>query len=68
MATHSSILTWRIPWTVLSMGLQSRTQLNDFHFSLFWKPSSIGKSILGSMEHEQGTGQLGVSLTNVLGA
>ena len=22
-ATHSSILTWRIPWTVQSMGLQS---------------------------------------------
>ena len=21
-ATHSSILTWRIPWTVYSMGLQ----------------------------------------------
>ena len=21
-ATHSSILAWRIPWTVLSMGLQ----------------------------------------------
>ena len=23
--THSSILTWRIPWTVSSMGSQSRT-------------------------------------------
>ena len=22
MATHSSILAWRIPWTVWSMGLQ----------------------------------------------
>ena len=22
MATHSSILAWRIPWTVLSMGSQ----------------------------------------------
>ena len=31
-ATHSSILAWRIPWTVLSMGLQSRTRLSDFHF------------------------------------
>ena len=27
MASHSSILAWRIPWTV-----ESRTQLNDFHF------------------------------------
>ena len=24
-ATHSSILAWRIPWTVESMGLQSQT-------------------------------------------
>ena len=22
MATHSSILAWRIPWTILSMGSQ----------------------------------------------
>ena len=35
MATHASILTWRIPWTkesggLQSMGLQkSRTQLSD---------------------------------------
>ena len=31
--THSSILAWRIPWTVESMGLQtkSRTQLSNFH-------------------------------------
>ena len=25
-ATHSSILAWRIPWTVWSMGSQSQTQ------------------------------------------
>ena len=31
-ATHSSILAYRIPWTVYSMGSQSRTQLSDFHF------------------------------------
>ena len=30
-ATHSSILAWRIPWTVWSMGLQSWTQLSYFH-------------------------------------
>ena len=34
MATHSSILTWRIPWTeepggLQSMGPQSQTQLSD---------------------------------------
>ena len=34
MATHSSILAWRIPWTeepggLQFMGLQSRTQLSD---------------------------------------
>ena len=32
-ATDSSILAWRIPWTVESMGLQSRPGLNDFHFT-----------------------------------
>ena len=31
-ALHSSVLAWRIPWTVESMGLQSRTRLSDFHF------------------------------------
>ena len=35
MATHSSILAWRIPWTeepggLQSIGLKSRTRLNDF--------------------------------------
>ena len=34
MATHSSVLAWRITWTVepdilQSMGLQSRTQLSN---------------------------------------
>ena len=31
-AIPSSILAWRIPWTVLSMGSQSWTRLSDFHF------------------------------------
>ena len=36
MATHSSILAWRITWTeepggLQSMGLQSQTLLSDFH-------------------------------------
>ena len=39
MATHSSILDWRISWTeksggLQSMGLQSQTRLSDFHTSL----------------------------------
>ena len=33
--THSSILAWRIPWTVQSMGSQSWAQLSDFHFQLY---------------------------------
>ena len=32
-ATHSGILAWRIPWTVWSMGLQSKTRLSDLHFT-----------------------------------
>ena len=44
MATHSSILTWRILWTEEPRGLQSmgsvtksQTQLSDlqFHFTFF---------------------------------
>ena len=45
MVTHFSILTWRIPRTeesgrLQSMGLQSHTQLNDFHFH-FSSPDSV---------------------------
>ena len=33
MATHSSILAWRIPWTVESTGSQTvKIQLSNFHF------------------------------------
>ena len=40
MATHSSILAWRIPWRqepgrLQSTGSQSRTRLNDFTFTSF---------------------------------
>ena len=31
-ATHSSILAWRISWTVSSMRSQGWTQVRDFHF------------------------------------
>ena len=51
MATHSSILAWRIPWTeepggLQSMGLQSRMRLSTqiaqilINDSLFWKEQS----------------------------
>ena len=30
-ATHSSILAWRIPWTIHGV-TKSRTRLSDFHF------------------------------------
>ena len=35
MATHSSILAWRIPWTVWSVGVtKNRARRSDFHFTL----------------------------------
>ena len=48
MATHSSTLAWRIPWTeepgrLQSMGVaKSRTQLSDFPFFLFFLDSTCG--------------------------
>ena len=41
MATQSSILAWRIPWTeesgrLQSMGLQSLTPLSDLHIQQFF--------------------------------
>ena len=36
MATHSSILAWRIPWTYIVHGVaKSRTWLSNFHFQPF---------------------------------
>ena len=40
MATHSSILAWRIPWTeepggLQSMGSQSQTRLSTYFYSSF---------------------------------
>ena len=41
-ASHSSILAWRIPWTVQFMQLQRvKTQLSDFHFPFPWKKSEF---------------------------
>ena len=56
MATHSSILAWRIPWTekpgrLWSIGLQSWTRLSDFarrklmhHLKAFMVPSACNLS------------------------
>ena len=44
-ATPSSILAWRIPWTVPSMGLQSRTRLSVFHFQ-FTNQLRLNKNLL----------------------
>ena len=47
MATHSSILAWRIPWTESLVGWSlwgcravCRTQLSDFHSLTCWSPCS----------------------------
>ena len=49
MATHSSILAWRIPWTEEPGGLRavhgmakSRTQLSDFTSFLHFPPGTEG--------------------------
>ena len=45
-ATHSSILAWRIPWTIQSMRSQSQTGLSDFHihFPLFRVPNTAHRN------------------------
>ena len=49
MTTHSSSLAWRNPWTeksarLQSIGLQSQTQLSDFHFFLHQALGRLSKS------------------------
>ena len=49
MATHSSILAWRIPWAeepggLQSSGSQSRTRLRDFTFTFNFPGGSDGKA------------------------
>ena len=51
MATHSSTLPWKIPWTEesggrQSMGLLSQAQLSDFTFTLLEKEMATYSSIL----------------------
>ena len=61
MATHSSILAWRIPQTVYSMGSQ-RVRLNDFHYgeyrvgfpdgSVLKNPTAIAGDMVQSLGQE----------------
>ena len=45
--THSSILAWRIPWTVQSVHdvTKSQTRLNDFTFTLLVFPNLKKKKV-----------------------
>ena len=61
LATHSSILVWRIPWTQESGGLQSmdrvaksQTQRTDYHFHFLFlhiKILKARKSTPGKVKH-----------------
>ena len=68
MATHSSTLAWRIPWTekpgrLQSTGSQSRTRLSDFTFTLFSViPSLITAAGCDFWARELGVSQLGAVL------
>ena len=51
LATHSSILAWRIPWTeepgrLQSMESQSRTQLSDLHFWQGQRPQDFWATVI----------------------
>ena len=65
MATHSSTLAWKIPWTeepgrLQSMGSLSRTRLSDFtftfHFRALEKEMATHSSVLPG--ESQGRGSL----------
>ena len=50
-ATHSSILTWRIPWPYSSWDAKSWTWLSDFHFHFldsYWISLSLSLSLSAS--------------------
>ena len=62
-ATHSSILAWRIPWTIAQGIAKSQTQLSNFtslyiyvgvlsHFSCVWLCNSMNHSSPGSSVHK----------------
>ena len=50
MATHSSIIAWKIPWTeesggLQSMGVQSRTRLSTYTHDTAYKLNKQGDNI-----------------------
>ena len=64
MATHSSILAWRIPWTQEPARLvhgvtKSRIQLSDFHFTFITENSlyqeMLRKKVLFSLHNPKNT-------------
>ena len=43
-ATHSSVLAWKIPWTILAHGVpKSQTLLSDFHIHTHIKKKKDNK-------------------------
>ena len=48
-ATHSSILAWRIPWTIHGIA-KSWTWLSDFHFTL--KCNGLSRTLSWSFTHD----------------
>ena len=64
MATHSSTLAWKIPWTeqpggLQSMGSLSQTRLSDFtftfHFHAWEKEMATHSSVLPGESQGQGS-------------
>ena len=41
-ATHSSILAWRIPWTIVHGVTKSRTRLSEFNFHFHTQGTALG--------------------------
>ena len=65
MATHSSILAWRIPWTeepggLQSTGSQSQTRLSDFTFLRFLGPLVAKSSNKHEITGEKKIGELSI--------
>ena len=46
-ATHSSILAWRIPWTIVHGVTKSWTRLSNFHFAILHIPLSLSLRLEG---------------------
>ena len=73
-ATNSSILAWRIPWTVVHGVTESRTVLSDFHLHFHFPGGSDGKESAcsagdpGSMQCglQDTTGRTSLSIVSTL--